>query len=191
MFWLSNNIKAPINIVGLFFFITYGLFALVFYKERMLAFDSAAFAFEVIQTKTFFFFFGRWGSVFSQIMPLLFLKAGCSLATFLKVYSVGLILLYYLGFLTITLLLRNKKIGLVYLLTLCLTLRNTFYFSISEFSQGLALVVVLYAMLEYFYMENAKRKSLVLALSFVVIYTLYFFHQLLIIGVFFVLITQC
>jgi len=188
MFKINKTIGGNIQILGLIFFIFYGILALVFFKERMLWVDSAAFSLEVIQTKTFFTPLGRWGSVFSQVLPLLFLKMGCSLATYLKVYSVGLILLSYLGFLIITLPLKSKRIGLVYLLTLCLTYRNTFYFSISEFSQGLALVVLLSAMLEYLFIAEVKRKTLVFVLSFVLITSLYFFHQLLVIGILFVII---
>ncbi len=185
----ENNIfNKNIQLLGFLYFLFFGVLALIFYKERMLWADSAAFSLEVLQTKSFFTPLGRWGSVFSQILPLLFLKAGCSLATFLKVYSVGFMLLYYLGFLIITLLFKNNRVGLVYLLTLCLTYRNTFYFSISEFSQGLALVVVLGAMLEHQYRLKAKRKVLVLLLSFVLIFTLYFFHQLLVLGVLFVIL---
>ena len=175
-------------LLGNLFFLILGFLALYFYQERTMSFDSATFSFTIAQTKGFNIPLGRWGCAFSQVIPLIALKLGCSLAMFLKVYSVGLILMYYIGYLIITFLLKNKKIGLVYILTLCLTYRNTFYFSISEFSQGLALVIVLYAMIEHQFKEFAKRKMLVFALSFFLIWSLYFFHQLLVLVIVFVIL---
>ena len=187
-YWYSNQLNINVQIVGLAFFIFYAFLALIFYKERTLSFDSAAFSFQLIQTKTFFTPLHRWGSVFSQIIPLLAIKSGCSLDTFLKTYSLGFVLYYYIGFLIITLLFKNNRIAFIYLLTLCLTYRNTFYFSVSELSQGLVLVIVLYAMLTELQNEHSKNKRILFFCSFVLISILYFFHQLLIIPITFVFI---
>tara|TARA_B100000809_G_scaffold258254_1_gene301156 strand:- start:493 stop:2499 length:2007 start_codon:yes stop_codon:yes gene_type:complete len=178
----------PAILLGHLFFLMLGLMALYFYQERTMSFDSATFSFTIAQTKGFKIPLGRWGCGLSQIMPLIALKLGCSLVVFLKVYSVGLIFIYYLGFLIITVLLKNKRVGLIYILTLCLTYRNTFYFSISELSQGLAFVVVLYAMIEHLFKDFGKRKMLVFILSFGLIFSLYYFHQLLILAIVFVIL---
>ena len=186
IFWFSNQLKFGVQLLGVSFFVFYGVLTLIFYRERMLSFDSAAFSFEIVQTKSFFLPLKRWGSLFSQIIPLLFVKSGSSLTTFLIVYSFNFTLLYYIGFLIITVVFKNYRVGLIYLLTLCLTYRNTFYFSVSELSQGLALVVVLYAILCYFIKEKAKFKNLVLVLAALLIGSLYYFHQLLIIPIVFI-----
>lgn len=183
-YWRNNPTGSLIHLIGFLFFVFYGALTILFYKERTLSFDSAAFIFELIQTKTFVLPLDRWGSLFSQIVPLLFIKAGSSLATILKVYSFNFTILYYLGFLIITVLFKNYRIAMVYLLTLCLTYRNTFYFSASEFSQGLALVVILYAILTHAITQAPKQKqNIFFAASLLLAATLYYFHQLLVIPI--------
>src|SRR5689334_21683384 len=85
--------------IGLLFFGTLFTLAFVFYKERMLSYDPAFFSFKIIFERDFDVELGRWGSVVSQVLPLWFLQLGCSLETFLRVYSVSFILIYYLIFL--------------------------------------------------------------------------------------------
>lgn len=183
-YWFSKKTGTQVHLLGLLFFSFYGAFTLIFYKERTLSFDSAAFVFELVQTKSFFLPLGRWGSFFSQIIPLVFIKSGASLKTILMVYSFNFTLLYYLGFLIITLCFKNYRVALVYLLTLCLSYRNTFYFSASEFSQGLALVVVLYGLLIHAINHPLKTKqNIFLVLGFMLSVMLYYFHQLLIIPI--------
>lgn len=184
-YWLKNKSLASVQIVGFLFFLFYFFIALYFYQERMMSFDSAGFAFKIAQTKSFSIPLGRWGCAISQILPLIALKTGCSLATFLKLYSISFIFFNYLGFLIITIVFKNTRIGIIYLLTFCLTLRNTFYFSVSELAQGLTLVVVLYSMADHLIKEESKRKTLVFFISLVFIAGLYFFHQLLLIAIVF------
>ncbi|MCB0400789.1 MAG: hypothetical protein KDD41_01780 [Flavobacteriales bacterium] len=186
-YWYNNRQGLLLQLTGFLFFFSFGVLALIFYKERTLSIDSAAFSVELIQNKTFFLPMGRWGSAFSQLLPLLFVKSGCSLATFLKVYSLNFVILYYIGFLFISLGLKNNKAALIYLLTLCLFSRYTFYFSVSEFAQGLALVVLFYALYEKLIDTENKKKYILLGVSLGLIYTLYYFHQLLIIPLTFVM----
>lgn len=179
------------QIIGFIFFLYFGSLSIYFYKERTLSFDTSSFVLQLVQNKTFFTPLDRWGSVFSQIIPLIFIKTGCSLSVFLKVYSFGFILINYLGFLIITIPLKNLRLGVVYLLTLCLTFRNTFYFSASEFAQGLVLVIVLSAMLEFLLLQKTiGKKTIIFLLCICLIYSLYFFHQLLIIPILFVLVYE-
>lgn len=189
---LKNNLDVLlVQIIGLGFFLFLGFLSIYFYKERTLSFDTASFVFNLVQNKKVFTPLGRWGSVFSQIIPLFFIKSGCSLPIFLKIYSFGFVFANYLGFLIITLILKNLRLGFVYLFALCLTYRNTFYFSASEFSQGLALVVILSAIIEFLSLEKTLVKKNVLFLfSIILVALLYYFHQLLIIPIIFVLVYQ-
>lgn len=183
-YWCNNKEQNLIQILGFLFFLFYGVLTILFYKERVLSFDSAASAFELIQTKSFFTPLGRWGYIISQIIPYLFLKLGASLETILKVYSFNFTIIYYLGFLLITKVLNNQKIGIVYLLTLSLTFRNTFYFVGAIFPQGLALAVILYALLTYSSEQKANLKAWgFYGLSLLLGVSMYYFHPLLIIPI--------
>lgn len=185
--WERNRIGMSTQIIGALFFIFYSFLSIYFYQERMLSFESAAMAFELISTKSFVVTLDRWGCIFSQILPLIAIKSGCSLGFFLKTYSLGFVLLNYLGFLIVTILFKNNRMGIVYLLTLCLVHRNTFYFTGAIYSQGLPLIIILYTMILYFLNDTSKYKRVVLIASFFLIALLYFFHQLLVIPIVFAL----
>src|SRR5207249_4936463 len=99
------------------------------------------------QDRAFDIELNRWGSVLSQALPLIFLKAGCSLQTFLRTYSVSFILIYYIIFLLITLVLKNERAGIALMLTLCLAFRHAFYYSTAELYQGMAWCVLIWALI--------------------------------------------
>lgn len=178
----QNLIEKWQIVLGFCFLCFLGILSLIFYQERTLSFDSAYFSFELIQKKTFFTPLGRWGSVISQILPLSFLKFGCSLKTFLKVYSLSFVLINSLLFLIITTWLKKPNLGIVLILVLCLSVRNTFYFSVSEFAQGLSFVVLILAFLHTLKENERKIHKIILTLLIISIScSLYYFNQLLII----------
>lgn len=175
--------------IGILFFIYIGYLSLFFYLERTTAFDTATFTFDLIRTKNFVTPLNRWGSIFSQIIPIIFLKNGVSLAVFLKIYSISVVLLNFVLFLIITIGLKNKKAAIIFLLTTCLSVRNTFYFSASEFAQGLSFVVLIYALLEYLVAQKLLSKQIFTSIIITLIScSLFYFNQLLIVPIVFVFI---
>ena len=168
-----------IQLIGFLFFGFLFYLALKFYKERMLSFDPAFFAYQLTQFKTFFIAIGRWGSVFSQVLPLMALAMHCTLPTFLKVYSVSFIINYYLIFLFITLVLKNNRAALVLMLSLCLGFRFVFYYSTAELYFGIALSVLLWAIVapESPYSFSRKRWMATIV-SLPLIVTISYCHQL-------------
>ena len=160
-----------------------------FYQERTTLFDSGSFSFQILHSEYFFFPLDRYGCAVTQLIPLGLLKlTNCSLTLFLITYSFSLVLFYYVIFLIIAYGLKDSRVVYVYLLTLCLTYRNTFYFGVSEFSQALALTVLLYAILKNVITKDLTklRKRMI---SFLLIYSLYFFHPLSILVIVFTLAT--
>src|ERR1700722_16767096 len=111
-----------IQLMGFLFFGFLFFIAWYYYKERMLSYDSANYCMEIINTKSYLNY-GRWGAAFAQFLPLSALKNHCSLQTFLQLYSVSFILIYYLIFLICTVVLRNNKAGLILMLSMCLGFR--------------------------------------------------------------------
>lgn len=186
-----KKIKKPSNpiLIGHLFFILYTILSVYFYKERTMLFDSGVFSFQIVQSESFFFPLNRYGCAITQAIPLLLLKTTtCSLSTFLLSFSISLAIFYYIIFLIIAHLLKNNKLIYIYILALCLTYRNTFYFGVSEFSQALAISLLLYGLVYQMIIEN-KRKLLYFGASVIVIISMYYFHPLSIISIVFVLVT--
>ncbi len=126
---------------NVFFFLLFVL-ASYFYKERMLCYDPAFFSFNIIHDLDFYPVLGRWGSVFSQILPVIFANYGADVKTILWSYSVSFILLYYLFYLIIRYVYKDNRAVMVLLLALCLTFRSTFYYATAELYQALAISVI-------------------------------------------------
>jgi hypothetical protein len=173
--------------IGILFFGTLFCFAWLCFKERMLNYDPAFFSFRILQDKNYDIELGRWGSVISQALPLWFLKLGCSLETFLRVYSVSFILIYYIIFLFISLFLKNARASVVLMFTLCLAFRHAFYYSTAELYQGLAISVLVMALVspevEY---STGLRKNAAYLLSAGLIYVLSYYHQILVFPLLFI-----
>src|SRR5665213_671403 len=98
--------KQLIQLMGLLFFGFLLWLSWNYFNERMISYDSANYSLNIIQNKTFCLPHGRWGSICSQIFPLIALKPHCSLKTFLIIYSTSFIAIYYLIFLICTLVLK-------------------------------------------------------------------------------------
>jgi len=184
-----NNAKISIRIVGHIFFLVYFFLAFIFYKERTIFIDCADFSFDLIQSENFVLPLGRWGSFFTPTIPLLALKCGASLDAFLKIYSLSIALFYYVVYLVVAYSFKNnEKLIALYLLTICLTVRAAFYFSIAELSQGLALCVIVYGLAKQLTKENENKKWLKTAIIIVMVASLYYFHQLLLFAIIFALL---
>lgn len=176
-------------LIGHGFFIIYLYMSLFFFQERTMLFDSANFSFQIIQNQDFFFPLHRYGCGITQILPLTLLKLGLNLKGVLVSYSFSLAFFYYFLFLIIGHLLKDTKLIYIYLLTLCLTYRNTFYFGVSEFSQGLALSVLLLGIVKALInnSNNNWKKIIFFFASLTLIFSQYYFHPLSIISIVFVL----
>jgi len=192
---LSNIFNPPqekrlgyfIQLIGVFFFGFLFCLAWYYYKERMLSFDPAFFSFRIIDDENFDVELGRWGSVISQWLPILALKQSCSLETFLRLYSVSFIISYYIVFLIITFGLKNYKAAIGLMIALCLTFRHSFYYATGELYQGIALTILLWAIMSPEKNYSDKQKWIAAAISCVLIYVISYFHQLTFFTVFFVL----
>ena len=99
------------------------LLAGYYYLERMLPFDGAFYSFRISETGWFCIDNYRYGVQHTQVIPLLLLKAGCSLKTFLISYSVSFALCNYILCLIVLYVYKNPKLALGLLLAtvLCYT----------------------------------------------------------------------
>lgn len=187
MEYIGKHYKKLIVVTGFLFFSCLLIFSWIFYKERVLAFDPAFFAFQMIDSQDYSIALGRWGAIFSEILPLIVLKNHCSMETFLRVFSIAPIINYCIIFLII-IALKNYRAALALMLTLCLGFRHAFYYTTAELYFGLALSILLWALVspekEY---SSRLKKWLALFFSLVLIYVMSYLHQLTVFALVFIL----
>jgi len=180
-----------IRLLGVAFFGTLFWFALIFFKERMLTADPAFFSFRIIQDRSYDIELHRLGSAVSQVLPLILLKLGCTLEVFLKAYSVSFILIYYLIFLILTEGLKNYRAGIALIITLCLTFRHAFYYSTAELYQGMALCILIWALIiKMKEVDTKKKKNILFICSSILIFVVSYYHQLTLFALLFILIFE-
>lgn len=127
-----NSTDWPWHLMGHLFFGTMLIMSLVLYKERMLAMDSAYYAFKVIVQEGFFTGHHRSISYLPQLLPLLGIKLGWSLKAVLMAYSAGFIIFYYAAYNILLYLFKNPQAGLFLALSLGLSMRYKFYGPVGE-----------------------------------------------------------
>ncbi len=122
----------PWLLMGHIFFGIMLVMSLVLYQERMLAMDSAYYAFRLIVHQDFYTGHERYISYLPQLFPLLAIKMGGSLKVVLMAYSAGFILFYYTAYNIIVYLFKNPQAGLFLALSLGLSIRYKFYGPVGE-----------------------------------------------------------
>ena len=127
-------------ILGHLTFLILGIFSWLFYKERMLHFDTANYVYHLIYFQEFYTGHDRFVSILPQLLPLWAARAGWSLEWILRLYSISFILLYYGIYLLIVYGFRNVKAGLFTALALVLTLRYKFYAPVGEVVISIAFI---------------------------------------------------
>lgn len=131
-----------LQVAGHLFFLSFILMSLVFYQERMIAFDSGYYAFKLLVESDFYIAHERTISYASQWLPLWGLKAGVSLKTFLVLYSLSFMLFYYLIYNIIVYGFKNTAAGIFMALSLCLLMRYKYYIGVSETPSTIALAAL-------------------------------------------------
>lgn len=182
--------KKIIAATGILFFSFLLYLSWVFFKERVLAFDPAFFSFLMIDQKGFSIALGRWGSVFSQILPLMAFKNGCSLSTFLHLFSIAPVINYIIIFLVITFGLKNYRASVALMFSLCLGFRHAFYYTTAELYLGIALSILLWAIIAPAEDISKVRKYIRLFCALLLVYVMSYLHQLTLFTIAFVLATE-
>jgi hypothetical protein len=184
----SKTLSIITHLTGFLFFGILFIFSLLFYKERILNFDPAFFLFKMIHFKEFSIELNRWGSLPSQLLPLWGIKMGLPLDLVVKLFSVSFILIYAVIFVLITLVFKNYKAAFALMLTLCIGFRHAFYYATAELYQGLALVILLWAVISD---ENIRKNKTILTLvGVLLIFIISFYHQLTLFAILFIIMVE-
>ncbi len=176
---MQNTEKQFITgLLGNVFFLILAIFSLIFYKERMLYYDPAFFSFSIINNGTFSIALGRFGAMFSQILPVLASKKLFSIDTILQIYSISFILVYYLIFSIIQCFLKDTVAALVLIFSLCLTFGVTFYYPTAELYHGIAFAVLFWSLLRKLEFWNKREQTIGIVFILLLGILLSYLHQL-------------
>ena len=121
--------------------------AWVLWLERSTVFDSSLYSYMIITRESVYVPNDRLINYLWQWMPILSLKLGVSLSTFLKVISVAPVVLLYGAYGLISHGLKNALAGIYLVLSLVILTRYMFYSSISEIYLGTSIIAILAAWL--------------------------------------------
>lgn len=154
------------------------VFSILFYKERIILVDTANGVFNIIKEDSFAIGIYRFGNVLNQWLPVLAVKMGASLDTIMMCYSAAFILYYFTCYLICGTILKRYEFALLVLLFNTLFVADTFYWIPSELPQGMALLMVVFALLyekKFSTMRATTRSTVLVGLIILV-----FYHPLLI-----------
>jgi len=156
---------------GTILFALLGILSILFWKERQ-AYDAAHYLLEIIIRKNFFVAHQRPAGIVSQILPLIGVYLNAPLSWLMKLYSIGDILFYYLIFVWLTQTAKNYGAALTLLLSYLLTVCYSFYCPVTELLQGMALLPVMWVLLENTF--RFRIPTLIVLMAFII-----FSHPLL------------
>lgn len=133
------------------------ILAIVFSEERLLA-DSGFYLFKVVNQESFWIEHNRFILLFSQILPCLGVKIGCSLKTLIILYSVGHVLFFYSLFLIGKYYFKLQEIGIYLLLLQTLGIASGFFVPMFELYYASGFLILFYLL----YQQNISKGRLLL-----------------------------
>jgi hypothetical protein len=168
-----------LNQMGVLTYIILLIFALYFYLERTVFIDISFHLFYILKDDSFAIQNYRFAAAFTQLFPLMGSKMGLGLDNIAKLYSIGFGVFYFMIFTFIAYGLKLWRYAMIMLLFSTMMIAHTFYWIQSEFPQGLAMMVLYFALLDYIDKKPESHKIWFLALG-VLLFTVAFSHPLMI-----------
>ena len=143
-----------IVILGSVSFTVLIILATIFYKERTVFTDIAFHLFYIVKEGNFAIQNNRFGAIFTQIFPVIGVKMNASLDSIMLVYSVGFSIYYFIIFILIATVFKNRQLALIMLLWPVLFVSHTFYWIQSELPQGLAFMLLFFSFYDHVVNNN-------------------------------------
>ncbi len=132
------------------------ILAVVFYKERIIYADSAFHLFFLIKNGSFEIQAARFGTLLTQILPLICIKLGAPLKAVVISYSLNYILNNFICYVLCGSVFKNYRYALILLLFNTMILTDTFYNIQSEIIQGMPMAI---ALLAYMTIKDVKSMA--------------------------------
>jgi len=171
------KIMSKYKSLGHVFFVILIIYSIYYYLPRVLYIDSAYQVFNLINTGTFAINIERYSMVFSQLIPLLFIKLGFGLKAVVIAYSVSFILLAYFIWWLCAYKFKNIAASIAVLFSVFL-MRETFVHCISETFQAIFFAALFYAWINFKtnFKNKIIEKSIFLVVAFALILLNYYLH---------------
>ncbi|MEL6589240.1 MAG: hypothetical protein AAFQ68_04140, partial [Bacteroidota bacterium] len=134
------------------------VWSILYFKARVLSYDSAWHLFTLVQEGTFLLDHDRFLVMAIQGLPLLLVKLGASLKTVMLSYSMSWVLFPYLIYLLLVYGLRAYQAAILLPLSLVLNPGVSFFYLAAELPLSLGVFALLVAWLSYF--PDQKRISM-------------------------------
>lgn len=131
------------------------LLSIVFYKQRVIMYDSSFYLFDMLETKWFCIQHYRFAAFISQCIPLLFIKIGLPLKWIAVAYSVNLVLTVVFFSLLSGMWLNNWRVASAIAVTPFLFNSEMFFWMVAE-----AQYLPLYWLFIYAFIDNCAGKPL-------------------------------
>lgn len=177
---IKNQTNNHLFKIGTTAYIILGVLAYIFYLERTVFVDISFHLFYIIKDGGFAIQNNRFGAMLTQIFPLIGSKIGLSLSSLMKLYSVGFVLYYLTVFIIITRVLKLARFGLLMLLFSTLMVTDTFYWIQSELPQGIAFLILYFAVLFSVHNNQKIRNWILIPVLATMVVTIVFFNPLLV-----------
>lgn len=180
--------NSRVLLIGLLTFSTMLVLSILFYKERTCFIDISYHLFSILKENSFAIQNNRFGAFFTQLFPLLGYRMDASLTAITVAYSVSFVILSFLTFIITFIGLRNRKVGITYLLFVMLMTTHTFYWIQSELPQAFSFLFILIAILDNSLNSDKGLHAYTWVSISILTFIICFTHPLLIIPFYFLLI---
>lgn len=186
---INNAQPRSVLVVATMVLVMLAWFAWKYYLERTACFDSAFFSWLLFDKGLPVSVLGRYGSWIPQLLPVTLIHMGASLETILRSYSMAFIAFHALIFAVLAFGLKDKKATYALPIVLTAGFHYMFYYGISELYQGLSLTLLLWALVTKA-VEAADPRELRTWVILAALLNVWvsFYHQLLVLPLFFVLV---
>lgn len=175
---MTNKIIEKINaVLPHVFFIYYFCLCLHYFQLRLFYSDNAYLLFRLIQDESFAIFHHRWVGIFTQWLPLIGIKLQLPFKVICFAYSFNLALIYYLVFLVLYYVLKQKTYALSIVLLLGLLQHFAFFWQVSEINTGLPIFFLLIALMVKNANKNPSIKSAII--TNIISISILFIHPIL------------
>jgi hypothetical protein len=148
-------------LIGHLFFLVYILFTVIFYKERVIFYDSSFHLFKIINFDSYSIEASRYSSFFVQTIIVLGLQLGLSLKLMVLLYSVSYPIIFYICFLICVYVFKHLPSALIMIFSLVVGQGHVWFCPIADTHQTLVFCALFYGWLNF----QATMKTGVLSLS--------------------------
>ncbi|MCU0429556.1 MAG: acyltransferase [Cytophagaceae bacterium] len=151
--------KFNIQLSGHLILITYLIFCIIFYLERIIPWDTSFYLFRTMAEDSPDVEHGRWGGAITELLPYFLFKLNCGLNTIVMSYSISFALVYYLFWIIITYVFKNTKLGWAYAAATVMLLGYNFFFTMSEIHTAMGILFLYTGLLHSDYINKPNNNT--------------------------------